>query len=55
MHYFQFQIFISGINIIFGIFVIMLGAGSKVLGAGSICPVNITFKPYSSTVFLLAL
>jgi len=37
MHYFQFQIFISGIKGIFEIFKIMLGAGSKVLGAGSIC------------------
>jgi len=31
MYYFQFQIFISEINNIFGIFKIMLGAGSKVL------------------------
>jgi len=37
MHYFQFRIFISKIKGIFGIFEIMLGAGSKVLGAGSIC------------------
>jgi len=37
MHYFQFWIFISGIKDIFGIFEIMLGAGSKVLGAESIC------------------
>jgi len=37
MHYFQFWIFISGIKGIFGIFEIMLGADSKVLGAGSIC------------------
>jgi len=37
MHYFQFWIFIFRIKGIFGIFEIMLGAGSKVLGAGSIC------------------
>jgi len=38
MHYFQFWNFISGIKGTFGIFEIMLGPGSKVLGAGSICP-----------------
>jgi len=37
MHYFQFRIFISRIKGIFGIFEIVLGAGSKVLGAGSNC------------------
>jgi len=37
MYYFQFWIFIFGIKGIFGIFETMLGAGSKVLGAESIC------------------
>jgi len=41
MHYFQFQIFISQKKGIFENFEIMLGADSKVLGAGSICLSNL--------------
>jgi len=37
MHYFQSRIFISRIKGIFGIFEIVLGAVSKVLGVGSNC------------------
>ena len=52
MYYFLFQIFISRIKVIFGIFKIMLGASWKILSAGRIC-LNYLFSILELVLFWL--